>query len=326
MRYIGNKTKLVEWIYDVIKKYCANNLKELTFADLFAGTGSVSFFMKDKCKSLIVNDLEYYSYVLNKFYIENNQNLNPQIKYESYEGNVYNNYSPRETTFGRMFFTENNAKLIDGFRKSIEENFNNKLINENEYYCLLTSLIEAVDKVSNTTSVYGAYLKTFQKNALNKINFITPETKIILNQINKVYNCDANELIKHINGDILYLDPPYNHRQYSSNYHVLNNILTNSNFESNSKSGVNKNNNKSKYSIKKEALNSLDDLIKNAKFKYIFISYNAEGIISLNDFKTVCEKYGTYYIEKKEYKRYKSNNNNEQDKTVFEYLHILVKE
>lgn len=324
MRYIGNKTKLVEWIYDVIKQHCNKDLNKCVFADVFAGTGSVSLFMKDKVKSLIVNDLEYYSYVINKFYIENNIKLCPKIKYNDYEGGVYYNYSPKELNFGRMFFTEKNAKAIDGFRKSIEEDFKQGVITDNEYYCLLTSLIEAVDKVSNTTSVYGAYLKTFQKNALNNIHFTIPETKIVEKQINLVYNCDANDLIKSIKGDILYLDPPYNHRQYSSNYHVLNNILTNSNFESNKKSGVN-NNNKSKYSMKKEAIISLEDLVKNANFKYIFISYNDDGIISLEDFKKVLEKYGKYHIEKKEYKRYKSNNNTEQKKTVYEYLHILTK-
>jgi adenine-specific DNA-methyltransferase len=65
-----------------------------------------------------------------------------------------------------MFFTEDNAKKADAIRTQIEKLREEKTINENEYYFLLESLLQSLDKVANTTSVYGAFLKKFKKKCL----------------------------------------------------------------------------------------------------------------------------------------------------------------
>jgi len=138
---------------------------------------------------------------------------------------------------------------------------------------------------------------------------------------------DSNELIKEIRGDILYLDPPYNQRQYSSNYHILNTITQYDKFTPKGKTGL-REYNRSDYCKKNEVHNSFEDLIKNAKFQYIFLSYNNEGLMSANDVKEIMEQYGSYSLKTKEYQRFKAdkteNRNHKADKT-YEYLHILEK-
>jgi adenine-specific DNA-methyltransferase len=58
-----------------------------------------------------------------------------------------------------------------------------------------------------------------------KIQLSIPDIKLENNINNEVYNKDANELIREIESDILYIDPPYNSRQYFNSYHVPENIV-----------------------------------------------------------------------------------------------------
>jgi adenine-specific DNA-methyltransferase len=331
MNYIGSKIKLTPFIYDSIIKY-VDNLDDKVFCDLFAGTGAIGKYFKTKCLTIISNDLEYYSYVLNKNYIENNDRKYISLKYIDYLNNlkikengfIFKNYS-LEGHGERLYFSDKNAKKIDTIRMEIENLYKSKEISDNEYYFLLASLLEASDKVANTASVYGAYLKKLKKTALQDL-ILKPAFFDIYGKNHIVFNKDANILIKEIEGDILYLDPPYNQRQYGSNYHLLNTIsLYKNDFEPKGKTGL-PNYNKSEYCKKNNVLNVFDDLIKNAKFKYIFLSYNNEGLMSEEDVKNIMSKYGEYHLEKIVYKRFKadSNRNNLTD-TTFEYLHVLIK-
>ncbi len=141
----------------------------------------------------------------------------------------------------------------------------------------------------------------------------------------QVFNKDANELIKEIEGDILYLDPPYNSRQYGANYHMLNTIAEYKPFVPSGKTGLRKYS-RSKYCSASSVKKEFDNLIKNAKFKYIFLSYNNEGLMTVEDVKKIMSKYGIYDFAQTDYQRFKADSNrfNKADSTV-EYLHILQK-
>ena len=226
----------------------------------------------------------------------------------------------------RQYFSDENGKKIDTIRTKIKEWYDKNEIGDNLYYFLLASLLESADKVANTASVYGAFLKHIKKPASKEL-VLTPAYFIKNRNTHKVYNRDSNELIKEIKGDILYLDPPYNHRQYSANYHILNTITQYDNFIPKGITGL-REYNRSLYCQKKEVHNSFEELIKNAKFQYIFLSYNNEGLMSASDVKTIMHKYGKYTLVQKEYQRFKAdktaNRNHKADKT-YEYLHILEK-
>lgn len=324
MNYIGSKQKLAPWIKSVVEDVFNGDLKEAIFADIFAGTGQVARYFKKHVKKIIVNDLEKYSFLLNSHYIGNTiQIIEPKISTISKEGLIFNNFSPN-SSLNRKYFTEYNAKIIDGIRIEIENQFDVKIIDMKQYYWALASLIEASDKVANTASVYGAFLKEFKKSALKTLDFkLVPYE--ITNQKNEIYQEDANKLITKISGDVLYLDPPYNSRQYGANYHVLNRIADNISFESTKITGLT-DYNKSNYCKKDKVFQEFDYLIKNADFKYIFISYNNEGLIKESEFKDILKKYGQYSLYQKEYKRFKADSKRlNQSLTTFEHLHVLIK-
>lgn len=331
MNYIGSKLKLSSFIFNEVKNIIKMDLKDCIFCDLFSGTSIVARTFKPYVKQIISNDMEFYSFVLAKNYIENNidehrtnlliNELNQTILEKKINGFIYYNYSEFAN---RQYFTNENAIKIDTARITIKEWFKSSYINDKEYYFLLTSLLESADKLANTASVYGAFLKKIKKSALKDL-VIEKAEFLPTNQNNLVFNKNANELIKTIKGDVLYLDPPYNSREYGANYHLLNTIAKYDNFTPKGKTGL-RDYTRSNWCKKAKVYDELDELIKNANFKYIFLSYNDEGLLGFNDIKNIFSKYGKYSYVSKDYQRFKADNDRvqKQDKTI-EYLHILSK-
>ncbi len=332
MNYIGSKYKLSEFIKTTIISVAGKDLQEKVFCDIFAGTGIIGRVFKNEVRQVIANDFEYYSYVLNKNYIGNHRPIPDKEKYleelnklEPVEGFIYQNYC-KGSGSGRQYFSDYNGKKIDAVRQKIEEWKTRREISEELYFFLLASLIESADKVANTASVYGAFLKHLKKTAQKEL-IIEPAEFLVNDNEHKVYNEDSNQLIKKIEGDILYLDPPYNSRQYGANYHLLNTIALYDNFTPRGKTGL-RDYQKSRYCSKNSVSEAFEELIKEAKFKYIFLSYNNEGLMSVEEIKKIMSKYGKYDLVSKNYQRFRAdkegNRKHKADKTE-EFLHVLEK-
>ena len=337
MRFIGSKRLLLKNIDYVIQ----NNIKEhnnlKSFCDIFSGTTVVSQYFKNRYQ-IISNDLLYFSYCLQKSYIELNKkpkfrklNLNTDI--EDYlnkievtkKGFIYENYSPGGKS-KRKYLSKINAKKIDTLRALTEQWFKAKKITDSEYFYLISLLVEATPFVSNIAGTYGAYLKNWDKRSFKDIKF-NPNKIIDNKKKNKCFNLDSNVLIKKISGDILYLDPPYNSRQYLPNYHLLETIAKYDNPKIKGKTGIREyKKQKSNYCSKSFAEDSLEELIKNAEFKYIILSYNNEGIIKERKLKSLLKKYSNKLFKKYrfDYRRYKKDKIKDKN-NLYELIHIIDK-
>ena len=342
MNYIGSKYSILSYIDEVIEDFTKSK-KNTVFCDIFAGTGVVSNYFKEKGYNIIANDIQYFSYVTLKGIVENSDELkflglekkhiDPFVCLNGLNGKkgfIYKNYSlggTRKKEFKRQYFSDDNAKKIDACRMKIEKWKKKKLITDNEYYYLIACLIEASDKVANTASVYEAFLKELKKSA-EKPMIVLPLNLVFKNKKVDIYNEDSKNLIRKIKGDILYLDPPYNNRKYDTNYHILETISLYDNPKIKGKTGIRiEDSKKSNYCIKDKAAIELEDLIKNAKFKYILLSYNDEGIIPIKTIEKIMKKYGNYKRYEKKHKRYKSDNSRDYKKDyTIEYIHCLEKE
>lgn len=353
MNYIGSKLSLLEFLEESINRVVDKNCN--IFCDLFAGTGIVGSYFKKKGYKVIANDIQYYSYVLNRHYIGNHKELAfskltkeiPELKnievrdrnffvcdylsnLKGTRGFVYRNYcfgGTKEKKEPRKYFSDENGMRCDAIRQKIEIWKRKKLVSDDEYYFLIASLIESVDKYANTASVYGAFLKKLKKTAQNNL-ILKPAELIVNNKNHQVFNEEINKLSEKVGGDILYLDPPYNQRQYATNYHLLETIARYDNPKIHGKTGLREyQDQKSLYCSRPQVKKVFRDLILKARAKYIFLSYNNEGLMTLDDIKETMSLRGKYGYFMKEYNRFKAdkaeNRSYSANKTT-EYLHYVI--
>ena len=274
-RYIGSKARMLNFIADTIKK---EKIEFSSFLDLFGGTGIVGDFFNNQKTKIYVNDLlksNYLSYLawFGSEKIDKKKIESYIEKYNSLSSLDENYFS---INFSDTYFSRDNCKKIGFIRDDIEENYLSNKLNTRERAILITSLLYAMDKIANTVGHYDAYRKN--GNLDKKLELCMLDLKSNTNnKNNKIFNEDANELVKNIKADVVYIDPPYNSRQYSDAYHLLENVAM---WEKNEVRGVAKkmdsNGIKSKYCSVSAPL-AFKDLIENINAKYIIVSYNNMG-------------------------------------------------
>lgn len=345
MRFIGNKTQLLENIKEVIERHATN---AYSFCDIFSGTASVARYFKQWFE-VYSNDLLYFSYCLQRGTIENSskptfENLYRAISIKdpiSYINEMstermeilpiekrffQNNYAP---TGKRMYITDSNALRIDYARNLIEDWKTTGLLSENEYFYLVASIIEGIPFVSNIAGTYGAFNKTWDIRS-NKL-FVLIDLPVVYNgKRNKSYNEEGTSLLQRISGDILYIDPPYNERQYLPNYHVLETAAKYDYPTLRGVTGQRPNElQRSDFCSKKNVVNAFDSLLENAKFEHIILSYNTDGIMTLEEIETTMKKHGiasTFEVNYIPYRRFKSKSIVTRTKELKEMLIYIQKE
>ena len=330
MRYLGGKSLVLGHIRRVIDEIIPNVQSAL---DIFAGSGVVSCFFKEQGFRTLSNDFLYFSYVLQKSSIGINSRpsfrrlpvQNPldylnhltleQTTFDINQCFVFNNYSPNERC-RRMYFQPFNALKIDIIRLQIQQWYDNNLLNDNEYYYLLGSLLRAIPFVANIAGVYEAYLKYWDKRTFNALSL--QEIPLINNQRrNLCFNEDFHSLLNR-RCDLLYADPPYNSREYVSNYHILETIARYDYPEIAGVTGVRPSlaEQKSVFCKQRTVEQAFEDLIRGCHCRYLLISYNSEGLLSSERLVELCQDYAldnSFRLYQFPYRRYKSRipNNDE---------------
>jgi adenine-specific DNA-methyltransferase len=226
MRYIGNKTRLLPFILRTLEK---EKIPVGSVHDAFAGTASVSRALKSEGWRVSSSDLLMSSYVFQRAYVVADS-ANPSIREMAEELSglspvrsfISNHFSPAGggASAGRMYFTPENAGRIDASREILESWRREGKLGEDDYYLLLAAIIEGADRVANTAGVYASYMKRWQPNARRAFE-IVPEAPTEGSEPARAYLMDATEAARSIGEvDLLYIDPPYNSRQYVAYYHI----------------------------------------------------------------------------------------------------------
>lgn len=363
--YIGNKRKLLSLIYKAIENTGLDRKSGLKFFDVFAGSGVVSRFAKSLGFEVFTNDWEYYSFIINSCYLginksdiktlfgseENFLNLLDKINNlpEPKESEQYiaKYYAPKNFDINnvdykteRLFYTKENALIIDKIRNYIEAEYPLENISENNLKIrnlLLANLIYEAATHTNTSGVFKACHKGFGGHGKDALKRITEKIKLspaVLKDSNyqvHIFQEDANILVNKIkNIDIAYLDPPYNQHQYGSNYHLLNTIAKwdkipaelelDQNGQLKEKAAIRHDwiETRSPYCYKKKAVAAFEKLIENIDAKRILISYSTDGIIPFEEMQKICMKKGDVTLVTNEYTTYRGGkqSNNRQNTNI----------
>lgn len=316
-RYLGNKYKLLDFIKSTIAAECQGIN---TVADIFAGTGSVASAFTDK--KLITNDILYFNYICHVAWFGSQKYNEPKI-----EALVcyYNLAQPQEENymsenFSDTFFSAADCRKIGFIREDIEKRYNAGEINARERAILITSLLYAMDKIANTCGHYDAYIKgaTFEKHLELTLPLASNEN----NKNNQCYNEDANRLVERIEADLVYIDPPYNSRQYCDAYHLLENVAR---WEKPAVTGValkmDRRKLKSDYCTS-SAAKAFEDLVSKIKAKYILLSYNnmaekgngrSNAKISDDDIMRILSRKGKVKVFSEKYKAFSAGKSDIKD-------------
>ena len=307
-RYLGNKYKLLPFIKRVVENECKNIN---TVADIFAGTGAVASAFTDK--KLITNDIMYSNYICHVAWFSNEEYSEDKI-INLITG--YNNLFVIEdnymsNNFSNTYFSLDDCRKIGYIRQDIEDKYNADEINERERALLITSLLYAMDRIANTCGHYDAYRQrvNFEKH----LELYVPKPESNLNENNVCYNMDTNKLVPEIEADLVYIDPPYNSRQYCDAYHLLENVAR---WNKPEVFGVAKKMDrtdlKSDYCTSK-ATASFENLISSIHAKYILLSYNdmankgndrSNAKISDEDIMRILRKKGEVKVFAEDYKAF----------------------
>ena len=307
-RYLGNKYKLLPFITGVVSDECPDIT---SIADIFAGTGAVSSAFTDKV--IITNDLMYSNYICNYAWF-GAEEYNPQIiidcvvRYNALT-DLEDNYMT--DNFADTYFSRDDCAKIGYIREDIEVLYKKGDINTRERAILITSLLYAMDKIANTCGHYDAYRKGVEFD--KSLELYVPMANRQNNPNNQCFNMDSNELVKNIEADLVYIDPPYNSRQYCDAYHLLENVAR---WEKPEVFGVarkmDRSTMKSKYCTQ-SATEAFEQLIGDIKAKYILLSYNnmaekgndrSNAKISDHDIMRILEKKGEVKVFSESYKAF----------------------
>lgn len=268
-RYLGNKYRLLPFIKRTVEKECKD---VRVFADIFAGTGAVASAFQDK--QLITNDIMYSNYICNYAWFSSEEYHEELVEkiINSYNSEMITEENYMTENFADTYFSREDCAKIGFIRENIEHKFETGEINFREKALLITSLLYGMDKIAKTCGHYDAFRQGVKFDT--HLSLSMPLASKKNNRHNQCYNIDANKLAETICCDLVYIDPPYNSRQYCDAYHLLENVAR---WEKPQVFGVARKMDRSKLKSQyctKEAAGAFEDLIQKLHCKYILLSYN----------------------------------------------------
>jgi adenine-specific DNA-methyltransferase len=341
MRYIGNKTKLLPFLRSAIARL---GITPGVAHDAFAGTAAVGRALKADGWRVHSSDLMTYSYVMQRAYVVASRvdsfrrlaKVDPAIRaalakraagrveavanhltagLPAIDGFFARHFGPAG---GRMYFTDDNARRIDAARTALHEWQGAGLLDDDTFYVLLAAIIEGADRVANTAGVYAAYIKKWQPNALRPFN-IMAELPVASRGRSVAHQADAIQVAASLGPiDVLYVDPPYNSRQYAGYYHVPE-LIARGWFDDavvlRGKTGlIADRQQRSAWCSRRYAPGALRDLLAATGARHVLVSYNSEGVIEDREFRDILRDAsidGRVRRSTLRYKRYRADSDRE---------------
>jgi len=335
VRFLGNKTRLLDFLLGHVE---ALGEEPGVACDPFAGTASVASALKARGWRVHAGDLLASSYALQVARVELDRppgfDLPPAdggagLPYEAVverlvalppsDGFITEHYTPAGEAggrHGRMYFTPENARRIDAIRERIEAWSGSGHLDRAREQLLLATLIEAADRVANTTGVYCSFVKSWQPNATRALELrpLSPVAGPNGGSGSTAFRGRAGRLLETVGAvDLLYLDPPYNERQYPAYYH-LPELLAQGWTEPpelRGKTGlIPDRDRRSAWCRRAGCEEALETVLAAADARHLLLSYNDEGLLPAEQIEAALRAWGdpdSYRRYGRPYRRYRSD-------------------
>ncbi|MCC8408617.1 DNA adenine methylase [Mucilaginibacter sp. UR6-1] len=319
-RYLGNKTKLTDWIIGEISKVIPSGS---SIADPMCGTASVSLALAQAGYSVTAADSLAFPVIhararllakkppAFKAFGGYDKAITWLRSVPSKEGYFFKEFGdkgqPANGRQPRLYFSADNAARIDGVREAIRDLARSGDLDELEHSLMLHSLILSTNKVANISGTYGYFLKELSKNAQQTITF----EPLYFEETPGNHSVMLGSIEKHassISTDAVYLDPPYTKRQYAGNYHILETLAREDEPIAEGDGGLRAwQEHASDFCYRRFAGQAFRKTLELLSVPHIFISYSQDGQVHEDELLAILQDYGKVTVHEKFYNRYRSN-------------------
>lgn len=328
MDYIGSKQKLSGWILNAIRPHLPAS-RPIRFLDACAGSCAMTFAAAEAGMAVVANDLFYFSGTIARGRagtppeaIARARARIPALNaLPGRDGHFTKAFTERA---GRLYFSIENAQRIDAMRAAIRD----VPLDEQDY--LLACLLEAVSRVSNTAGVQAAHLKTLKARARDTIE-IRPERTIAATIPAQGRQGDLLDAIALGEWDVVYVDPPYNQRQYGPNYHLYETLVRDDAPPARGKTGIRdwKSESDSAFCRERDARALFAKIAQRTRtVRVLAISYNSDGLLPISQIQEILAQQAPerqITLHDKPYPRYKSDSKRAyRNDALHEYLLVSV--
>lgn len=319
-RYLGNKTKLADWIVDRISDVVPEGS---TVADPMCGTASVSIALARAGYHVTASDALTFPVVHARTRLLAKEAppfealggyqgaLDWLRTVEPIRGYFYEEFgaegSPANGREPRLYFTAENAARIDGIRAGVRSLHESGRLGEVEHSVLLQHLILSTNTVANISGTYGYFRKELSGPATQPIAF-EPLVFEDTPGNHKVLQGEVEELGPWLEADAVYLDPPYTKRQYAGNYHVLETLAREDDPVAAGDGGLRPwREQASDFCYRRTAGLAFQRTLEKLKTRHVFISYSEDGQVNGDAMLDILGDFGPVVLHEQMYSRYRSN-------------------
>jgi adenine-specific DNA-methyltransferase len=303
IKYIGSKRSLLASLVEILRGF-----PELhSVADVFSGTSRVGHACKRAGLRVVANDHNAYAHCLAQCYVATDLEAvaddAPRVlgELDRLEGQA--GYFTQTFCVDARFFQPHNGERIDAIRERIDELSLSPALRS----VVLTSLMEAADRVDSTCGLQMAYVKQWAPRSYNRLTLRMPEVlPAVAHGPCEALCLDANEAIRRMDVDVAYIDPPYNQHSYLSNYHVWESLVL---WDKPEVYGVARKRidcraRKSDYNSRRQHHTAFEDLVAGTSAPLLVVSFNNEGYQSRPELERLLASHGHVFVVTKDFKRY----------------------
>ncbi|HEX9795173.1 MAG TPA: DNA adenine methylase [Planctomycetota bacterium] len=304
IKYLGSKRVLVPRIVALVRELAPPGA---TVLDLFSGTARVGHALKGAGYRVLANDVHAYAATIARTYVQADAErwqdqaaawLADLQRLPGAAGWFTRDYCERS-----RFFQPANGARIEAIRNAIAA----AALHPELEAVLLTSLMEAADRVDSTTGVQMAYLKQWAQRAGNDLELRVPE---LLPGVAagpcRATQLDAREAAATLQADIAYLDPPYNQHSYLGNYHVWETLVR---WDAPEVYGIackrlDCRERRSDFNSKRRFLDAWRDTLAAVRAERLIVSFSNEGFVTREEMEALLRKRGEVAVIACDHPRY----------------------